>query len=213
MSPSGLWRRVALVRPHISQKLIASIIRLERTGDLGTTLLVTIYQLLFTSWKLLLTFLLTDSFQRNYGGHTFLRNVNSNKSPRVPHLRTRHSQYLPLQNRKSYNLRQNHGIIVSNESRVKLGESLSLQHSDPPTFHLLLPITINLLDFVHRPDFYKQKTQRFGNWICFRLQARGGAPTPMDSSCGQVFIVPLFPVVDLLLFWHRLWKGKLLVFL
>jgi hypothetical protein len=36
-------------------------------------------------------------------------------------------------------------------------------------------ITIKLLDFVHRPDFYKQKTQRFGNWICFRLQA--GAPT------------------------------------
>jgi hypothetical protein len=36
-------------------------------------------------------------------------------------------------------------------------------------------ITIKLLDFVHRPDFYKQKTQRFGNWICVRLQA-GGAP-------------------------------------
>jgi hypothetical protein len=36
-------------------------------------------------------------------------------------------------------------------------------------------ITIKLLDFVHRPDFYKQKTQHFGNWICFRLQAwRGG---------------------------------------
>jgi hypothetical protein len=35
-------------------------------------------------------------------------------------------------------------------------------------------ITVKLLDFVHRPDFYKQKTQRFGNWICFRLQARGG---------------------------------------
>jgi hypothetical protein len=35
-------------------------------------------------------------------------------------------------------------------------------------------ITTKLLDFVHRPDFYKQKTQRFGNWICFRLQARGG---------------------------------------
>jgi hypothetical protein len=54
------------------------------------------------------------------------------------------------------------------------------------------PVTTKLLDFIHRPDFYKQKTQRFGNWICFRLQARG---------------------VDLLLFWHRLWKGKLLVFL
>jgi hypothetical protein len=35
-------------------------------------------------------------------------------------------------------------------------------------------ITTKLLDFVHRPDFYKQKTQRFGNWICFRLQAGGG---------------------------------------
>jgi hypothetical protein len=35
-------------------------------------------------------------------------------------------------------------------------------------------ITIKLLNFVHRPDFYKQKTQRFGNWICFSLQARGG---------------------------------------
>jgi hypothetical protein len=32
-------------------------------------------------------------------------------------------------------------------------------------------------------------------------------------TCGQVFIVPLFPVVDLLLFWYRLWKGKLFVFL
>jgi hypothetical protein len=28
-----------------------------------------------------------------------------------------------------------------------------------------------------------------------------------------VLIVPLFPVVGLLLFWHRLCKGKLLVFL
>jgi hypothetical protein len=43
---------------------------------------------------------------------------------------------------------------------------------------IIILITIKLLDFVHRPDFYKQKTQRFGNWICFRLQARGGgAPT------------------------------------
>jgi hypothetical protein len=38
-------------------------------------------------------------------------------------------------------------------------------------------ITIKLLDFVHRPDFDKQKTQRFGNWICFRLQAKGGGGT------------------------------------
>jgi hypothetical protein len=34
----------------------------------------------------------------------------------------------------------------------------------------------------------------------------------MDTSCGQVFIVPLFRVIDLLLFWHRLWKGKFFCF-
>jgi hypothetical protein len=45
-------------------------------------------------------------------------------------------------------------------------------------------ITIKLLDFVHRPDFYKQKTQRFGNWICFRLQARGGTySTEIPIAC------------------------------
>jgi hypothetical protein len=43
-------------------------------------------------------------------------------------------------------------------------------------------ITTKLLDFVHRPDFYKQKTQRFGNWIYFRLQARGGAPTVQKKA-------------------------------
>jgi hypothetical protein len=26
-------------------------------------------------------------------------------------------------------------------------------------------ITIKLLDFVHRPDFYKQKTQRFASFV------------------------------------------------
>jgi hypothetical protein len=67
-----------------------------------------------------------------------------------------------------------------------------LNFQTPPTWRLLavagcdialsqikqktqsLFITIKLLDFVHRTDFYKQKTQRFGNWIHFRLQARGG---------------------------------------
>jgi hypothetical protein len=45
-------------------------------------------------------------------------------------------------------------------------------------------ITIKLLDFVHRPDFYKQKTQRFGNWICFRIQAGGGTySTEKPKAC------------------------------
>jgi hypothetical protein len=33
------------------------------------------------------------------------------------------------------------------------------------------------LDFVHRPDSKEledKKTWRFGNWICFRPQVRGG---------------------------------------
>jgi hypothetical protein len=38
-------------------------------------------------------------------------------------------------------------------------------------------ITTKLLDFGHCPDFYKPKTYRFGNWICFRLQARVGGDT------------------------------------
>jgi hypothetical protein len=45
-------------------------------------------------------------------------------------------------------------------------------------------ITTKLLDFVHRPDFYKQKTQRFGNWICFRLQAGEGTySTEKPKAC------------------------------
>jgi hypothetical protein len=32
------------------------------------------------------------------------------------------------------------------------------------------------------PDFYKQKTQRFGNWICFRLQARGGGTYSTEKN-------------------------------
>jgi hypothetical protein len=42
----------------------------------------------------------------------------------------------------------------------------------------ILLITTKFLEFVHRPDFYKQKTKRFGNWISLRLQARGGGGGP-----------------------------------
>jgi hypothetical protein len=64
-------------------------------------------------------------------------------------------------------------------------------------------ITIKLLDFVHRPDFYIQKTQRFGNWICFRLQARGEGTysTEKQKTCLSTGDV-----------WHRLRKGKFQVF-
>jgi hypothetical protein len=45
-----------------------------------------------------------------------------------------------------------------------------------------LLITTKLLDFVHRPDFYKQKTQRFGNWICFRNVVFSVCRNPDDGQ-------------------------------
>jgi hypothetical protein len=41
MSPSGMLRRVALVRTDVSEELSDSFIRVTRIGELGTTLAVT----------------------------------------------------------------------------------------------------------------------------------------------------------------------------
>jgi hypothetical protein len=41
MVPSGVIRRVALVRTEVSEELNASFIRVTRIGELGTTLAVT----------------------------------------------------------------------------------------------------------------------------------------------------------------------------
>jgi hypothetical protein len=41
MASSGILRRVALVRTDVSEELSASIIRVTRIGELGTTLPVT----------------------------------------------------------------------------------------------------------------------------------------------------------------------------
>jgi hypothetical protein len=38
MASSGMLRRVTLVRTNVSEELIASIIRVARIGELGTTL-------------------------------------------------------------------------------------------------------------------------------------------------------------------------------
>jgi hypothetical protein len=40
MLPSGMWRRVALVRTDISEERIASIIRVKKLSELGKTLTV-----------------------------------------------------------------------------------------------------------------------------------------------------------------------------
>jgi hypothetical protein len=41
MASSGMLRRVALVRTNVSEELTASIIRVTRISELGTTLAVT----------------------------------------------------------------------------------------------------------------------------------------------------------------------------
>jgi hypothetical protein len=41
MASSGILRRVALVRTVVSEELSASVIRVTRIGELGTTLAVT----------------------------------------------------------------------------------------------------------------------------------------------------------------------------
>jgi hypothetical protein len=60
MASSGVLRRVALVRTDDSEELSASIIRVTRIGELGTTL--------------------ADSCHPDYGGCRVLRNIGSYKS-------------------------------------------------------------------------------------------------------------------------------------
>jgi hypothetical protein len=62
-----MWRRVALVRTDVSEERIASIIGVERIGELGTTLAVT------SNWS-------TLQINPDDGVDTFLRNVGSYNS-------------------------------------------------------------------------------------------------------------------------------------
>jgi hypothetical protein len=64
MSSSGMLHRVALLRTDITVDLSASIIRVTRIGELGTTLAVTN----------------ADSRHPDDGGSKFLCNVSSYKS-------------------------------------------------------------------------------------------------------------------------------------
>jgi hypothetical protein len=64
--------------------------------------------------------------------------------------------------------------IVKYKNNIKMNLTIKKLPMNKKRSVEVVFITIKLLDFVHRPDFYKQKTQRFGNWICFHLQAWGG---------------------------------------
>jgi hypothetical protein len=73
MASSGILRRVALVRTNVSEELSAIIIRMTRTGELGTTLAVTSNP---------------RKLRRNIP-----RNVGSYKRHKAEHPRGRHSSY------------------------------------------------------------------------------------------------------------------------
>jgi hypothetical protein len=64
MASSGMLRRLDLVRTDVSEELSASIIRVTRIGELGTTVAVTS----------------TDSCHHDDGGAKILRNVGSYES-------------------------------------------------------------------------------------------------------------------------------------
>jgi hypothetical protein len=71
MVPSGMLRRVALVRTDVSEKLGAYFIRVTRIDELGTTLVV-------TSSRRTLRRITTCHLDE--GGAKFLRNVGSYNS-------------------------------------------------------------------------------------------------------------------------------------
>jgi hypothetical protein len=70
MASPGMLRRVALVRTYVSEELTASVIRVTRIGELGTTLVVTRNCCSYS----------TDSCHPDNAGAVFLRNVGSYNS-------------------------------------------------------------------------------------------------------------------------------------
>jgi hypothetical protein len=75
MSSSGMLRCVALVRTNVSEELSASIIRVTRIGDLGTTLAVTSTHVFGTCCLLLPVSFLSYFFFTLEDSGKFLENV------------------------------------------------------------------------------------------------------------------------------------------
>jgi hypothetical protein len=74
MASSAMLRRAALVRTDVSEDLSASIIRVTRIGELGTTLAVT-----SNRHTLRRNTKVTDSCHADDGGSKFFLNVGSYK--------------------------------------------------------------------------------------------------------------------------------------
>jgi hypothetical protein len=88
MPSFAICSRVALARTDVTKERIASVVRVKRISELGTTLSVT--KRLATEVRFF-----ADSFHPDGVGDTFLRNVGSYKSYRAPHPRRRNSSSSP----------------------------------------------------------------------------------------------------------------------
>jgi hypothetical protein len=76
MPSSGMLRRVALVRTHVSEELSASIIRLTRISELGTLAVTSNRRTLRRNTF----FIVRRACNPEEGGAKTLRNVSSDKS-------------------------------------------------------------------------------------------------------------------------------------
>jgi hypothetical protein len=82
MASSGMLRRVALLRTGVSEERSASLIRVTKIGELGTTLALTSKRrtLRRNTWLQLALFLVRRSYHHDEGGAKYFRNVGSYNS-------------------------------------------------------------------------------------------------------------------------------------
>jgi hypothetical protein len=80
-----------------------------------------------------------------------------------------------------------HRVLISNDVFIMAVSSKAkfIFHAEVILFFKLQYIGISgFLDFIHRPVF--EGTRRFGNWICFRPQVKGGVGEEDTYSIGPL---------------------------
>jgi hypothetical protein len=115
LSP-GMLRRVALVRTDVSEGCVASIIRVTRIGELGTTLAVTTYR----SCQLLLTLFLPCWFLSRWCWRRYI--PPKRRFLQEPHgITSKKAEFFMVTAVKIWNFTQ-HNILVGNPKNKYLGD-------------------------------------------------------------------------------------------